>query len=839
MARFHDSADDCSACQAGTYNDATGAGSCSACAAGTIASTTGLTSCSDCVAGKHQSTTSQASCIDCEAGSVASGTGALSCTACDAGRKASGTNSTSCDDCAPGRYASGTHAKVCADCERGSYSTSSGATSCAICVSPTTTAGAGAENCSACVKDYYWDPRITKDKRDKELELKGLGGCTKCPDGVDCGSSIHTNHTLDALHVKKNWYRASSTATKVYKCAGENCQGGKSAVGDKSCAENAKGPLCALCKPKHFLAPSIGKCKECSDSHIFASFAVLLSIVGFVGVIAVAWHFGKNVGLLKQVRERAKTWILEHKTRFQWFGIVLRILFYNSQIIAKYTELQDVQWPIPFKGYVEILSGIALDINQVVPSLKCSPSFDAYSMLFLWTLSPFALYAAALLLIAVNQHSDAAELYKQVERATGNAFAALPLIHTLVTVKLFQIFDCDEFDMGDETGPNIDEEKKVIRYLSTDYSIKCDSTLHRNYQLYAIFMIIIYCALLPAVMTRFKWHQHRKSGASLGYYKPSFWWFDTFDLFYRLSMTGLLLAIFQRNSEKRMFVSILISTACLSFVYSFRPFLNESHNAILATGQTVVSITIACGYVVTFGEIKGSEVGWLLLSINILLVVFSITQQWFEELHLLLDAILAQGSFDADTVTRLCCGSSVGVISGALLKSACACLDNVIGGNDERADRYFHYLTKDLLSLKNSDGCLLWDSKIPLGVHWAPHVQHYVNSAVGEFFSSEEAASARDLEGCVTAVRGIFGTLINEADARATFQNLRKAETDHHSRLSAQDPYSARIQRPRSRSAFAAENSFVEMVDGVSCAYEQEEESTRLGSHSLGDHGFA
>ncbi|MEC7294044.1 MAG: hypothetical protein VXU46_04035, partial [Planctomycetota bacterium] len=343
-------------------------------------------------------------------------------------------------------------------------------------------------------------------------------------------------------------------------------------------------------------------------------------------------------------------------------------------------------------------------------------------------------------------------------------------------------------------------------------------------------MIIIYCALLPAVMTRFKWHQHRKSEAFLGYYKPSFWWFDTFDLFYRLSMTGMLLAILQKNSEKRMVVSILISTACLSFVYSFRPFLNESHNAILATGQTVVSITIACGYVVTFGEIKGSEVGWLLLSINILLVVFSITQQWFEELHLLLDAILAQGSFDADTVTRLCCGSSVGAISDALLKSACVCLDNVIGGNDERADRYFHYLTKNLLSLKNFDGCLLWDSKIPLGVHWAPHVQHYVNSAVGEFFSSEEAASARDLEGCVTAVRGIFGTLIKEADARATFQNLREAEIDHHSRLSAQDlSFSAGIQRPRSRSSFIEENCFVEMQEmiyGAGIAYEKEEEST-------------
>ena len=112
----------------------------------------------------------------------------------------------------------------------------------------------------------------------------------------------------------------------------------------------------------------------------------------------------------------------------------------------------------------------------------------------------------------------------------------------------------------------------------------------------------------------------------------------------------------------------------MSFAFSFRPFSNESHNTILATSQTVVSITIACGYFVTFGEIKGVQLGWLLLAINILVVAGSIAQQWFEELHLILDAILVQETFDPDTVARLSYGNSVGAISDALLKSACVCL---------------------------------------------------------------------------------------------------------------------------------------------------------------------
>ena len=101
-------------------------------------------------------------------------------------------------------------------------------------------------------------------------------------------------------------------------------------------------------------------------------------------------------------------------------------------------------------------------------------------------------------------------------------------------------------------------------------------------------------------------------------------------------------------------------------------------------------------------------------------------------------------------------------------------------------------------------------------MHWVPHVQKHVSSAIDEFFVSKEALSSRDLEGCVVAARAIFGSLINEADARATFQILQEAHMDHYSRFSGQDvSFSAGLGRPRGRSSFAVENRFVEMVDGV------------------------
>ena len=151
-------------------------------------------------------------------------------------------------------------------------------------------------------------------------------------------------------------------------------------------------------------------------------------------------------------------------------------------------------------------------------------------------------------------------------------------------------------------------------------------------------------------------------------------------------------------------------------------------------------------------------------------------------------------------MARLSCGNSLGAISDALLKSACVCLGNVINGTNATADHYFRYLTKNLLSLKDSDDRLLWDLKTPSNVHWVPHVQKHVSSAIDEFFVSKEALSSRDLEGCVVAARAIFGSLVNEADARATFQILQEAHMDRYSRFSGQDvSFSVGIERPRGK----------------------------------------
>ena len=63
---------------------------------------------------------------------------------------------------------------------------------------------------------------------------------------------------------------------------------------------------------------------------------------------------------------------------------------------------------------------------------------------------------------------------------TDRALAALSLIHTLICVQIFQTFDCDKFDAGDEKGSTIGDGE--YSFPSSDYSISCNTENHKAYE---------------------------------------------------------------------------------------------------------------------------------------------------------------------------------------------------------------------------------------------------------------------------------------------------------------------------------------------------------------------
>ena len=53
---------------------------------------------------------------------------------------------------------------------------------------------------------------------------------------------------------------------------------------------------------------------------------------------------------------------------------------------------------------------------------------------------------------AADAQSKGHDRTSAVVTTTNRALAALSLIHTLICVQIFQTFDCDKFDAGDEKG---------------------------------------------------------------------------------------------------------------------------------------------------------------------------------------------------------------------------------------------------------------------------------------------------------------------------------------------------------------------------------------------------
>ena len=482
----------------------------------------------------------------------------------------------------------------------GEIAPNSSSTSCQTCVSPETTSAQGLSECDACFISFFWDSLSSE--------------CKECPEGVDCATSP-TSRFLGSLDVNQGWHRFSNTSSKVYDCSfyhlyHAHCEGGTQ-PGDASCKGNSEGPLCGLCADGYFHPGGDEPCEKCEDASIARTLIPIL-IVLFVGIAGfVAWH----VKFFSRVRTRIEGAAEKYSVNLDWLAIGGRIVFFDYQIITKFTEMQDVVWPAPFSGYVNLLNLIFLDFKVWLPSIECT-AFDQYTSLLMWTLGPIVLYVLALgratMMAVVREYNGAADndrgdagdarvvgvrsaIHKAVVGTNQLALGLISLIHTLICVRIFQVFDCIEFDVGSQEGPTI-SHGGIMRISSSDLSLDCESSKHKSFEAYAYFMVVVYVAIVPAAMALDK-RRLRSTKVSHGLlsapYKQEYWWFDAADLYYRLSMTGFLLLVLPGNANMRIVYCVYLAISFLAYITYAKPFINDSLNKILMTGQFVVCITVA------------------------------------------------------------------------------------------------------------------------------------------------------------------------------------------------------------------------------------------------------
>ncbi|KAH8098674.1 hypothetical protein JL720_1634 [Aureococcus anophagefferens] len=243
------------------------------------------------------STSGAASCTPCQPGTYTDAPGQAICKLASPGTFVPVEGASTATPCPVGTFSKST-ASSCTPCPRGSYSNLTEQSTCALCATPTTTLREGKTYCDACIGDYYWDRRRYVQHAD-ETPLAESGQplpckdcCLECDgacavDGDDC-VSCPAGTTLESMDLKKNYWRVSERAKKIYECTLEkSCDGGW----NSSCAPGHKGPLCGSCEAHFFYDAVKNRCEDCRDkikatgSNIVGTILAALLLLSVVGVV--------------------------------------------------------------------------------------------------------------------------------------------------------------------------------------------------------------------------------------------------------------------------------------------------------------------------------------------------------------------------------------------------------------------------------------------------------------------------------------------------------------------------------------------------------------------------
>ena len=219
------------------------------------------------------------------------------------------------------------------------------------------------------------------------------------------------------MPVKEGYYRFSETATTVYKCDGEHCRGALASWDNRRARATQKAPCAATAT-----TPSVdsdGHCQSCTASSVVTTLVWVIVLAAVLLIMLAGARGGRAIDVIEVswYLEQITAWTTKRWHRLKWAGNAVRILYLQAQVISKFTELQDVDWPALSRDYAHLLGGLNLDWNAAMPSLGCSRGWDSYTALLVWTLAPFALYTAAL------TFGVAVAAYQQQTRAFGKNLA--------------------------------------------------------------------------------------------------------------------------------------------------------------------------------------------------------------------------------------------------------------------------------------------------------------------------------------------------------------------------------------------------------------------------------
>jgi hypothetical protein len=275
-----------------------------------------------------------------------------------------------------------------------------------------------------------------------------------------------------------------------------------------------------------------------------------------------------------------------------------KILVSYYQIVSRYEQVLQIRFPPIFENCMRAISRwVNLDAVKF-GSFDCFVKSNFYVKLVSYTIAPVALVlgvvvvaetAIAVLEIGGTERSRRLRDFV-LEFSLGLAF----LIFSSVSATIFDTFNCRTF--GDDP----------TSYLVVDQSVSCDERVHGKYKMFAGAMMALYPIGIPLLFTSLLVPQRhslqeaeeRRNNSDLvktsflwSMYEPNMWWFEVFECFRRLMMTGMLIFV-APGSASQIVVAMLLSIAAIVAFVHWRPYFYEEDDDLAIACQLSIFFTI-------------------------------------------------------------------------------------------------------------------------------------------------------------------------------------------------------------------------------------------------------
>ena len=260
---------------------------------------------------------------------------------------------------------------------------------------------------------------------------------------------------------------------------------------------------------------------------------------------------------------------------------------------VQFTSVANVTFPNVYQRFLDSVDILNFDLSWVV-SARCFLEVDFHDRLLWTTITPVITVGVLGATFAVAAYRcrgyPNAILQNARHKHVSMMLLVSFLVYSSVSSVVFQMFACDDLDDGK-------------RYLRADYTIDCDSSRHRAFQIYAGVMILLYPIGIPTLYAGLLLQNHRllldgeSRKKSLAVrptlelwkpYKPHRYYYEVIECGRRILLAGVVVFIYPSTAAQ---IAITLSIAVV-FV-----FVSEGMNPYDSTWDAWLSRT---GHAVVF-----------------------------------------------------------------------------------------------------------------------------------------------------------------------------------------------------------------------------------------------